>query len=102
WPLRSPVHLADLDGEEVGRVPALHRCDRPVLLHDRVGHFGLADDVRVLTRPGRTGPPVLAARLEGRPRAHLHCLGDLRARVLARDPDALLGYTGYVVSTSVA
>ncbi len=34
------------------------------LLHDRVGHLGLADDVRVLTRPRCSGPSVLAAGLE--------------------------------------
>ena len=44
-----------------GEVRAVHLRRRAVLLRHVVDHVGIAHDVRVLTRWGRSGPPALAA-----------------------------------------
>ena len=52
------LDLAGVDEPELGRDPALHLLRRADVLPDRVGHVGVADDVRVLARrrsAGHTG-----------------------------------------------
>ncbi len=97
---RRPLDLGRVDEPDLGRVPALHLRRGAVLLPDRVGHVGLADDVRFLARPRRSRSFALAARGEephpqvvGRRNRHLlvrtHDPGglELPRRLLRRDGD---------------
>ncbi len=67
---RGRLHLDHVARRHVGGVPAAHRGGGAVLLRHGLGDVGLADDVRVLPRPGRARLPDLAARL-GQPGADL-------------------------------
>src|SRR5438874_7548475 len=89
-PLHRHLDLGELDGQEVGRVPALHRRRRAVILHDRVGDLGVADDVRVHARRRGAGTPAVAARVPSRTCSDLHRGRDLLARVPARHAVALV------------
>ena len=62
---RRAVDLGGVDEPELGGGAALHLRRRAVLLRHGVGHLGVADDVRVLARPGRARAPALE---QGRPR----------------------------------
>ena len=87
----------------LGRIHALHRRRRADVLHDRLGDVGLADDVRVLARRRRPRTPALAARLQGRPRADLRRLGDLRPRrSLLMIPTLSNAFVGYAVGTQIS
>ena len=55
---RGRLHLAGVDEPELGRAPAVHLLHRADVLPDRLGHVGVAHDVRVLARrrmPGHSG-----------------------------------------------
>ena len=99
--LHHDLHLADLDGHALGRGAALHRRVRAVLLPDRMRHLRLADAVRVLARPGRSRPQLVAVGLTP-PRA-----GDRGRSVRASAAFLLLlptwwnNLAGYYVGTSV-
>ena len=93
----------DLDGHALGRVPALHRRRRAVLLHDRVDDVGVADDVRVLARPRRAGPPALAAASRSATAFPSTPSGRSASLAFLTPLPALwYGYVGYAASTAVA
>ena len=76
--VRRAVDLGGVDESDLGGGAALHLRRRAVLLRHRVRDLGVADDVRLLSRPGRPGTPALEqGRLEPRPAQRR--LGDRRA-----------------------
>ena len=77
------VHLADVDEHQMGRVPARHRHRGAVLLRDRVGDVGVADDVRVLARRRRPRPSAVAQGVE-RDRMPVNTVWAIVVLVLAR------------------
>ena len=65
---------------------ALHHRGGAVLLRHVVDHFGVEDDVRVLPRPCRSGPPALAAPERGARAVPRSCSRSRRSRSCARSP----------------
>ena len=88
YDVRRAVHLAERDEHQVGGVPARDRLRGPVLLRPRIGDVGVADDVRVLARPGHPGTPAVAQGVRQGARARELDLGDLRPGVGADAADA--------------
>src|SRR2546422_9671332 len=62
---------------------------RSALLHDRVGDVRLADELRLLTRPGRPRASALEPGVEARPRPDLLGVDDRVSFVPADGADAL-------------
>ena len=81
---RRPLDLGRVDEPELGGGAPLHLRRRAVLLRDRVGHLGVADDVRLLARPRRARPPALE---QGRARTACRGTRSGRSSSLAGDLD---------------
>ena len=101
--VRRAVHLGERDEHQVGRVPARDRVHGPVLLRPRLGHVGLADDVRVLARPGRSPATSCGARCRRRERVPVNSVWAICVLSWALMLPTLKNpIVGYAVGTSIA
>ena len=100
---RRAVDLGRVDEPELGRDPALHLRRGAVLLPHGVGDVGVADDVRLLARPRRPGPPALAARWRANRVPVNSVFGDRRSSPAVLMVPAIWNYlVGYAVGTAIA